>query len=76
MTDDAAFADIRDTLWYQLQCRCQQCGEELDLSEIDRLKERDAMTWSRVAAERASELGWQPLPREIGVLCPPCAAQK
>jgi len=76
MTDDAAFAEIRDSLWYQLECRCGQCGVELDLSEIDRLKERDAMAWSRVAAERVSELGWLPIAGEIGVICPTCSARQ
>jgi hypothetical protein len=76
MTDDAAFTEIRDTLWYQLECRCRQCGVEFDLSEVERLKERDAMAWSRVAAERAAEQGWQPVPQEIGVVCPACAARQ
>lgn len=76
MSDDAAFAELSDSLWYQLECRCGQCGAELDLSEIDRLKERDAVAWSRVAAERATELGWQPVVGEIGVVCPACTVRQ
>jgi hypothetical protein len=76
MSDEGAFDELRDTLWYQLACRCHACGVELDLSEFDRLQERDAVAWSRVAAERASEQGWQPLAGEIGVICPACAARQ
>ena len=76
MASDSAFDELRDSLWYQLECRCRQCGVNLDLSEIDRLKERDAMAWSRVAAERASEHGWQPIAGEIAVACPACTARQ
>ena len=74
--DEAAFDEIRDTLWYQLGCKCQRCGTELDLLEFEPLRQRDAMAWSRVAAERAVEQGWLPVPGEIGVLCPACSAQR
>lgn len=76
MSDDAAFSDLRDTLWYQLDCRCQLCGIELDLAKVDVLKERDALAWSSVAVERASEQGWQPVTGEIGVVCPACKARR
>jgi hypothetical protein len=76
MSDDAAFDEIRDTLWYQLACRCHHCGTELDLSDLERVRDRDAMAWSRVATERAVEQGWQPVQGEIGVICPACAVRK
>ena len=76
MTDEGAFDELRDTLCYQLACKCQHCGIELDLSDLDRLRERDAVAWSRLAAERALEQGWQPVPHEIGVVCPACGARR
>jgi hypothetical protein len=76
MDDDAAFNEIRDTLWYLLACRCAACGDELDLSDLERVKDRDAMAWSRVAAERAVEAAWRPVPGEIAVICPACQARQ
>jgi hypothetical protein len=74
--DDPTFTELRDNLWYQLACRCEYCGAELDLSDIERVKQRDAQAWSRVAAERAIEAGWLPVPNMIAVVCPACRAQQ
>ena len=76
MSDNPRFDELRDTLWYQLACRCEYCGAELDLSEIERVKHRDAMAWSRVAAERAFEEGWLPIAGQIAVMCPACNARQ
>jgi len=76
VSDDAVFDEIRDTLWYALACRCGRCGTELELADIERIKDRDPMAWSRVAAQRAVEQGWQPVAGEIGVMCPACAGRK
>lgn len=76
MTPDDTFEQLRDALWYLLDCRCAQCGLELDLLEWDGLKDRNAMGWSRIAAERAMEAGWAPAREEIAVFCPTCVVKQ
>jgi hypothetical protein len=72
MSQSASFDDMRDTLWYLLACQCHKCGAELDLSQWERLRTRDAFAWSRFAADRAIELGWNLLPNAIAVVCHDC----
>jgi hypothetical protein len=76
MTDQEAFDELRDSIWYELACRCRECGDELELEDLERLRDRDAMAWSRIAAERAIEDGWRPEPGVIGVVCPQCLRRR
>jgi hypothetical protein len=74
--DDPTFSELRDNLWYLLACRCEYCGQELDLTDIERIKERDVVAWSRVAAERALAQGWLPVPGAIAAICAGCRVKQ
>lgn len=75
MTDDEAYEQLCDSLWYLLRCQCEQCRDELDLHEFDKLKERDHVAWSRMAAKRALEEGWRSSTSAPVVYCQKCADQ-
>lgn len=72
MSSEQEFNDLCDAIWYLLACKCDRCSAELDLSDWERLKHRDAIAWSRLAAKRAHELGWVCEKNAIAVVCPDC----
>ena len=75
MSSEQEFNDLCDAIWYLLACRCEKCAAELDLSEWERLKQRDMIAWSRLAAKKAQELGWQCAITGIAVVCQDCAGK-
>jgi hypothetical protein len=72
MSNEQELNDLCDAIWYLLACKCERCPAELDLSEWERLKHRDAHAWSRLAAKKAQELGWIAVHDSIAILCEDC----
>jgi hypothetical protein len=73
MDSEHIYNDLSDALWYLLECRCEQCGTELELLDWERLKQRDPPTWAKLAAEKALEQGWTASTSAIALRCPSCS---